>query len=525
MLRLGYSTEVTLHLTLLVSDIICFGMIPKPCNVSFYSLNMRNILVWHPGEGVTEKLNYTVQYLTYGKKTNEYVRHCINIASLSCDLSEETRNPDSAYYGRVKASLGDNSSEWAYTRKFRPKYDTLFGPPALDLIPDKEAILIIIKDPEDWQNNSKTKRSMADYYPSLQYNITVYNDKTRRSFFFLLKNNSIRLSSLHSGTKYCVSASSHVQLFSKYSNLSDEVCVTTPQDALWGTMIFIIYACILTPIIILSLIAVGGCLMYRYVFGNKQVQPNNLVLQHHCETQKEIVLLPCDDVALSKIAFSAINWSSIDPARKGLQTLEQELEKVISYAPQLTAYLPSHNQSSNDHGSECILSDNCEYGIVTSTEQPCGVDEVENIACQSQTGISLNTSIPPLDSQINALIKQQNQKACKCAYVMQTVIVTSKNSDQSKLVPSLDFKNEDGQGEDSNIFIDWDCEMRRLNFPILEHEENEEQELHPCVVQEETEKLLSTVFVRQCSEDIINNEDVYLTKLISDWELNVNMDS
>ena len=39
------------------------GGLPKPTNITFFSINMRNILQWSPPEGLQEaELTYTVQY-------------------------------------------------------------------------------------------------------------------------------------------------------------------------------------------------------------------------------------------------------------------------------------------------------------------------------------------------------------------------------------------------------------------------------------------------------------------------------
>ncbi|XP_042793353.1 interleukin-20 receptor subunit alpha isoform X3 [Panthera leo] len=98
------------------------GGLPKPTNITFFSINMRNILQWSPPEGLQEaELTYTVQYfIRYGQKKWLNKSECRNINRTCCDLSVETSDYEHQYYAKVKAIWETNCSKWAETGRFYP---------------------------------------------------------------------------------------------------------------------------------------------------------------------------------------------------------------------------------------------------------------------------------------------------------------------------------------------------------------------------------------------------------------------
>ncbi|MBN3275499.1 I20RA protein, partial [Polyodon spathula] len=106
---------------------------------------------------------------------------CTNIIRTWCDLSKETSDLLLEYYARVKAVSNGISSNWTESTRFNPKLHTKIGPPFLKVRADERSIFIRLWGPNKWQFDNKTKaKSMAKYYKSLQYNVSLYNEKTKQ---------------------------------------------------------------------------------------------------------------------------------------------------------------------------------------------------------------------------------------------------------------------------------------------------------------------------------------------------------
>ncbi|KAM6964881.1 interleukin-20 receptor subunit alpha, partial [Aplochiton taeniatus] len=84
---------------------------PRPVDVFFSSVNLRNILQWHAGKGTPSSTRYTVQYAIYGDRVpggGGRVRwrgtpRCRDTVLTWCDLSNETADLEEGYFARVKA--------------------------------------------------------------------------------------------------------------------------------------------------------------------------------------------------------------------------------------------------------------------------------------------------------------------------------------------------------------------------------------------------------------------------------------
>ncbi|XP_057596189.1 interleukin-20 receptor subunit alpha isoform X12 [Hippopotamus amphibius kiboko] len=98
------------------------GGLPKPTNITFLSINMKNILQWNPPQGLQGvEVTYTVQYfIRYGQKKWLNKSECRNISRTYCDLSAETSDYEHQYYAKVKAIWGTDCSKWAETGRFYP---------------------------------------------------------------------------------------------------------------------------------------------------------------------------------------------------------------------------------------------------------------------------------------------------------------------------------------------------------------------------------------------------------------------
>ncbi|KAF6364593.1 interleukin 20 receptor subunit alpha [Rhinolophus ferrumequinum] len=160
------------------------GGLPKPTNITFLSINMKNILQWSPPEGLPGMdVTYTVQYfIRYGQKKWLNKSECRNINRTYCDLSAETSDYEHQYYAKVKTVWGTNCSKWAETGRFYPFLETQIGPPEFALTTDEKSISIALTAPEKWKKNpEESSVSMQQIYSNLKYNVSIYNTKSNRT--------------------------------------------------------------------------------------------------------------------------------------------------------------------------------------------------------------------------------------------------------------------------------------------------------------------------------------------------------
>lgn len=535
---LGPGTLTVLFLvTLKATEVVYGSAVPQqPCDVHFKSFNLRNVLQWSPGKGNNNGTRYTVQYKIYGGKKDVWhdQKQCTNITRTCCDLSKETSDLAEGYFGRVKAVSNGMSSDWTESKRFHPKLDTTVGPPSLEVRAGERSIFIWLRGPNKWQTNNKTKaKSMAKYFRSLQYNVSLYNNKTKQLLHFLLKNNSGTLDKLDHNTLYCVSARTKVQ--GQISEPSEELCVTTPKDTFSEWLVVIMFGCVLPSMIAFFLICVVLYLIYRYVFGNHQKPPKNLLLQYHCEQEAKVVFVPYDNLKVNLITFNVFNPGGKTqqvkhgPAYENQSTSESQPAKHLGYTSQLVKHLSAkdpetlasdegqQHEASNyrRHTGTRPLSEDFGYGTVlkalSSFEEDDQLPENEDVIGVSQEAAFNPSFETHLISEEEAVRQAQMRKGQ--AHVSEGRQCQHFDKD-IKLSLCWDFPEEAEQGE-GTILVDWDPESRTLHMPILHDIEKAE-----CDVEEKND-LLPTVYLRQTSGEPSDNEDTYVSRLVKNWGLHV----
>ncbi|XP_033859879.3 interleukin-20 receptor subunit alpha-like [Acipenser ruthenus] len=564
---LGPGTLTVIFLVTLKATEVVYGTaVPQqPCDVHFKSFNLKNVLHWSPGKGNNNGTHYTVQYIIYGGEKDVWhdQKQCTNITRTWCDLSKETSDLDEEYYARVKAVLNDISSNWTESTRFDPKLHTKIGPPSLKVRAGERSIFIRLSGPKKWQFDNKTKaKSMAKYYKNLQYNVSLYNDKTKQLLYFQLKNNSQTLDKLDHNTRYCVSARTKVN--GQNSEPSTEQCVTTPKDTSSEWLVFIMFRCILPSVVAFFLIIVILYLIYRYVFGNYPKTPKNLLLQNNCESKAKVIFVPYDNLKVNIIAFSAIDNSTLNPGGETQHikygsayviqsTSESQPAKHLGYASHLEKHLlakdpetlASNEGQQNDppnyrrHTGMRPLSEDYGYGtvlkVLSSFEQHDQLSENKDLMRSASIGVSQKAAFNPgfethliseeeaVQPQVHLYIQAQMRKGQAQGSEGSHCQQFDKDT---KLSLCWDFPEEAGQGE-GTILVDWDPESRTLHMPILHELENEvpvvDTEKAECCVEEKT-SLLPTVYLRQSSGESSDNEDTYLTRLVKNWGLHVQME-
>ncbi|KAJ8270746.1 hypothetical protein GJAV_G00118760 [Gymnothorax javanicus] len=319
--------------------------VPAPQDLSFNSYNLRNELIWKPGNGAGNGTRYTVQYAIYGdgeknkaKVVWRPMKKCREVLQTSCDLSYETSDLEEEYYGRVRAISPEGASKWKTTRRFMPKRQTTFGPPIVKVMLKERKMTIKLKGPMRWKADNRTKeQSLAKYYPQMMYNVSIHNSKTKKTMSFLLQNNSMEYGRLNYSTEFCVSAKVLILSSIFQTHASQDECVTTARDPFFDHILLVILGYILPIALTLFFLIITGCIVYRYIFGNKQKMPSNLWVQHQSDPKVLIVNL----ISVQKPGFVVQHGESNSPAEPLLSILENEekplIQRVATYATQTHA--------------------------------------------------------------------------------------------------------------------------------------------------------------------------------------------
>ncbi|KAM4712630.1 interleukin-20 receptor subunit alpha [Anableps anableps] len=278
---------------------------PKPINVSFSSVNLRNVLQWSPGNGTPDGTHFTVEYAIYGdtmevrKGKREHwraVHQCTNIVRTWCDLSAETWAEEEGYYARVCALGRKSSSKWTVTkRRFDPKSDTIFGPPLVSVEMENNSAIVTLKGPMRYfPNNHTPPLSMKAIYRRMSYNLSIYNTHRNQMYHFPVDTSMFKYQMMDYNTEYCFSAKSRFLSIPLQCESSAWHCITTPQDPVIVQMQQVVMG-IVVPSLCICIIVLVSYLLYNYLSGKGQKSP--FILNQLSFHPSPIVLLP-DKVTL-----------------------------------------------------------------------------------------------------------------------------------------------------------------------------------------------------------------------------------
>ncbi|XP_075906967.1 interleukin-22 receptor subunit alpha-2-like [Nelusetta ayraudi] len=202
-----------------------------PANVSFHSVDYRNILAWTvPTNGPPTKhsLRFYVQWKIYGEPHWADVAGCQGIQRLRCDLSNVTSVTREWYYARVQATTSSSSSSstssrtssrspWTLSPRFSPRWDTKITPPPLKLNVMERGVSVRVKPP---------KQHVLKMPSSLQYRIYLIHPGGKEELF-AMDSNRITLNHLRHRTKYCLQSQTVIVYQAKSSARGPKKCFTT----------------------------------------------------------------------------------------------------------------------------------------------------------------------------------------------------------------------------------------------------------------------------------------------------------
>ncbi|KAM9778082.1 interleukin-20 receptor subunit alpha [Syngnathus typhle] len=259
---------------------------PSPVNVTFSSLNLKNVLEWLPGKQTPEGTRYTAQLAFYGASVGASqplnwrpVPRCKETERTRCDLSNQTWDLEQLYYGRVRAAGGTAFSEWVVTpKRFKPKADTCFGPPQISVEVKEDVAIVYLSGPMRYQPDERGPPiSMAQLYPQMTYNLSVHDRRRERVSHFAVPSSPYKYRLMDFETEYCFSAKARFLAWPFHCQWSERRCITTGEDPLSGQAGLAAVA-IVVPSLCICASLVLGYLLYHYLTGDGHKLPRSLLM-------------------------------------------------------------------------------------------------------------------------------------------------------------------------------------------------------------------------------------------------------
>uniref|UniRef100_A0A8C7J8N8 Interleukin 20 receptor, alpha n=1 Tax=Oncorhynchus kisutch TaxID=8019 RepID=A0A8C7J8N8_ONCKI len=398
--------------TAVVSDVTS---VARPERVHFNSMNLRNIVKWHPGKDAPNDTNYTVEYaiylVFYGDRMDGGARRvrwrvkkkCRDIPQTWCDLSNETTDLDEGYFARVKALGKNGSSKWILTEKsFEPKADTTFGPPLVKLVVKENSVTVKLKGPMRWKTGNMTKEySLLKFYPQMTYNLSVYDNTSNKTQHFTVENRSFEYRLLAFETQYCFSAKAQVLSLLFACHASEWQCLTTPKDPFYGQLLLMLLGAVVPSVICLFMLILVGCLVYHFVCGNKQKSPPFLEISDipnpprtFCPEQAVTV-----NVVLVNMA-KPMEMMPINPNTIFALIQHSEVEPILPYAAQQAPGREDSQEGSWEDDFREAQPEPLEYGFIGASPKIPEMRESE--ASHSEETLLLHLS------QVNTHIAQRS---------------------------------------------------------------------------------------------------------------------
>ncbi|KFQ70986.1 Interleukin-20 receptor subunit alpha, partial [Phaethon lepturus] len=532
--------------------------LPKPRNVHFQSINMKNVLHWSAPEGTGDGVLYKVKYSVYG--VGKWIRkpECRNINRTWCDLSSETSDYEEQYYASVKALLNGMCSDWMETTRFNPLTDTKIDPPMVSVSSTEKSISIILTAPEKWKRSPEGESvSLLQVYPGLQYNVSVLNKKTKKRWFFSISNNTLVVPWLEPGTAYCVSAQIYVTTPLLHSGFSKEYCIATLKDKTADETITIVFGYVLPIMLAVLFISMTCYCVHRYIHVSKQEHPTNLVW-HYTEKCKERVFIPCEKIVVNLIT---VNMDEYKPSQESSPLSERKSPRYYTvYNGTEGKDLPSKEVLETKHlldisheeisHKEDILAEGEQTGNWSSYGQPgtnstlrqknAGTVEYEHDVRaedfspgQKLEDLSLKekTSAPRelLGEPQDWINMKTGQLYCPQLEVRAPDPCLGQKIEElnSKIVDGADellaqglMEKEGGQ----TILVDWDPHTGRLYIPTLSGVENQVCEGVFKCDDPDKEGILSRLYEKEVSDESSEDQEMYLLQFKEQWGLHVEME-
>nr|XP_003468555.2 interleukin-20 receptor subunit alpha [Cavia porcellus] len=456
------------------------GGLPKPTNVTFWSINMKNVLHWNPPESLRgAEVTYTVQYFIYGQKKWLNKADCKNISRTYCDLSDETADYEHQYYAKVKAMWKTNCSKWIETGRFYPFLETRIGPPEVALTTDEKSISIVLTAPDKWKTNPEDCTiSMQQIYSNLKYNVSVYNIKSKRTWSQCVTNHTLVLSWLEPNTLYCVQVESFVPGLPRPAQPSQKQCVRTLEDPTSALKVKIILWYVLPTSVTVFLFSVIGCSIYRYIHVGKEKHPANLILIYGNEFDKRF-FVPAEKIMINFITLNILDDSKIPQKDMSLLGKSSDGSKLsdpeplwdlephpgegevkhLGYSPHLVGIFCDSEESTRD--ASLTLQESLSSTTVTG-------EAVVEYECDVRTDAQQGPEGHQFSAQEMASIPKLFQQQTALTNMGPPTLVCSYSPQLSNLYHLAQEHAVSGEGLEEKpwmTLVSWDSQTSRLCIP------------------------------------------------------------
>ncbi|XP_007944496.1 interleukin-20 receptor subunit alpha [Orycteropus afer afer] len=503
---------------------------------------MKNVLQWNPPEGLTGvEVIYTVQYFIYGEKKWLGKPECKNISRTYCDLSPETSDYEHQYYAKVMAIWKTNCSKWAETGRFYPYLETQIGPPAVALTIDETSMSIVLTAPEKWKRNPEERSiSMQQIYPTLKYNVSVYNTKTNRTWLQCVTNHSLVLPWLEPDTLYCIRVQALIPGPPRLSPPSEKQCVTTLKDQTSAMKIKIIFCYVLPISITMFIFSVMGYSIYRYIHVGKQKHPENLILIYENEFDKRF-FVPAEKNVINFITLSVGDDSKI--SQKDISLMEKSSdESDVNDTEPNEDQEPRQEEDEVEHLGyashvmeiSCDLKENRNGSFLTQQEslsRTRATDEtVTDYEYDRKTaGISVELKDQELNLQEEVCLQvklfEQQEPLANMGHQMLLYSYVPQLRDVDYLMQELTDAEERPVEQPLTTLVNWDPQTGRLCIPSLSDFEHDSQGCDHSECGSLTEEdLLSRLYEEHDPDKLLEENETYLMQFKEDWGLHVQME-
>ncbi|XP_060688190.1 uncharacterized protein LOC132820218 [Hemiscyllium ocellatum] len=224
-------TVMFLHLLLHV-----LGQLPAPQNVKLTSVNLKHIVTWKPGTGSPPGTQYTVETsMLWNADRFVPVKYCINISTLSCDLSWTFTSSSHLYWLRVRSTTSTDQSNWVESKEFCPVRDTILGPPIINVTSNNQIIEVSLDMPLIPQKDNEKLNTLKNIYTDVKYVIILHSkDGSEYESEIVRPDDSgkgyFKFNKLKPMVTYCVTTRLETMTNPNMRN-SRKICITTsPQS-------------------------------------------------------------------------------------------------------------------------------------------------------------------------------------------------------------------------------------------------------------------------------------------------------
>ncbi|XP_010077239.1 PREDICTED: interferon gamma receptor 2, partial [Pterocles gutturalis] len=257
--------------------------LPAPKDVKVYSYNFRSLLRWSPVKVDRGLVLYTVHFKTGAFNLWDEM-NCTHIIETECSFPWSLKERRWAVVLRVRAELGQVTSDWVETDPFVAERNTTIGPPKVNSVTvSSDSLLIRVTPPF---------RSEAG--DTLQYHVSYWENATSTTKKETKTSNTLfKIENLKELTLYCFRIQIELVLHSDHRLLGlqsvPECYKTEISEATRAGYIVLIFVLVL---LFANLITVGLFLLWKYHKTIKYWSQPPLQIPSHFEEYLEDPSMP-----------------------------------------------------------------------------------------------------------------------------------------------------------------------------------------------------------------------------------------